>query len=79
MALHEYKCHKVVKAAMIVNIWMVSGGYKLKDEDGDEHFVTYHWFDKFEPEVGDYLVEYEDGYQSRSPAGPFEAGYTKVN
>ena len=79
MALHRYLCHKVVKAAKIVNTWMIPEGYVLKDEDGQEHQVTDHWFSKFEPEIGDYLVEYEDGYQSRSPAGPFEAGYTKVN
>ena len=30
------------------------------------------------PDVGDYYVQYEDGYQSWSPAAAFEAGYTRL-
>ena len=30
------------------------------------------------PKVGDYYVEYEDGYRSWSPAEAFEAGYTRA-
>jgi hypothetical protein len=31
------------------------------------------------PSVGDYFVQYDDGYVSWSPADQFEAGYVKVS
>jgi hypothetical protein len=30
------------------------------------------------PQVGDYLVEYDDGYVSWSPAKAFEDGYSRI-
>lgn len=30
------------------------------------------------PKVGDYFVQYDDGYKSWSPAQAFEEGYTRV-
>lgn len=37
------------------------------------------FFARGEPAIGDYLVKYEDGYLSWSPAKAFEDGYTKIN
>lgn len=35
-------------------------------------------FSRYKPAPGDYLVVYEDGYRSFSPAKAFEEGYTKI-
>lgn len=82
--LPEWTCHKVVRAAKIVD----------HDTSGEEHFLTVQWSDgdqevktqrchvdaaifaRARPALGDYLVVYEDGYVSWSPAKVFEDGYT---
>ena len=33
---------------------------------------------KHDPRAGGYFVVYEDGYESWSPAGVFEAGYSLI-
>lgn len=33
---------------------------------------------KHNPQAGGYIVYYEDGYQSWSPADAFESGYTRI-
>ena len=49
------------------------------EEDGFGPFrVGYSYMQKHKPQVGGYYVVYEDGYESYSPAGAFEAGYTLV-
>ncbi|HYE92651.1 MAG TPA: hypothetical protein VEA38_16595 [Terriglobales bacterium] len=40
--------------------------------------VSAAYMAKHDPQVGGYYVRYEDGYESWSPAGPFESGYTKL-
>lgn len=80
--LPEYKCHKKVRAAKIVAI-----------EHGDD-YVCFHFDvgsthpkriigtdllqNKPTPEVGWYLVQYDNGYFSFSPAKEFEEGYTPI-
>lgn len=73
-----YKSHKQVRAAKIESVrddWAEQGvhveGIGLV-RMGDE------WMARHKPVVGGYLVEYEDGYQSFSPAEAFESGYTRV-
>lgn len=53
-----------------------------KYQPGGKHYnetchkikVDFTWHDKHKPQVGGYFVLYPDGYQSYSPAEPFEAG-----
>lgn len=78
--MQTYQCHKRVQAAKIVAISVSQNGITLTYDDG--HGETIYNDDKriarYSPAVGDYLVEYEDGYQSFSPAKAFEDGYTLV-
>jgi hypothetical protein len=49
------------------------------EEEGYAPFrVDREYVHKHNPQVGGYYVVYEDGYQSFSPAQPFEAGNTLV-
>lgn len=80
----QYRCHKVVRAAKITAIGYVDAEGKttvnvvLGDIDG-LWITTIEWEEKHKPEPGGYLVEYEDGYRSYSPAKAFEEGYTKID
>jgi hypothetical protein len=47
-------------------------------EGGINRFVGAHFMIKHDPQVGGYFVEYEDGYESFSPAKAFEGGYTRL-
>ena len=48
--------------------------------DGEESLqVSDGYVTKHKPKVGGYLVRYEDGYLSWTPAEPFESGYTLVD
>lgn len=78
--MKTYQSHKQVKAAQITEVSPVdeSKHVKLVLDDG----VTFHadgpMYIRYMPVVGDYLVVYEDGYQSISPQKAFEDGYTPV-
>lgn len=83
--LPEYLCHKKVRAGKITELDTGAGGVNADlgvDVHAGEPDVVTHcdkaWFDKNTPEVGGYIVIYEDGYTSYSPAAPFEAGYSPV-
>jgi hypothetical protein len=83
--LPRYQCHKVVHAAKIVRIGRLEGemydsGLRLLvfEEPLGELLVTGEFVMKHNPRVGEYLVVYDDGYQSISPAHAFEAGYTRL-
>src|SRR6188508_1055995 len=75
-----YKSHKVVQAAKIESIETAEDG--IVDDDSFVSVGTrYGSFDLKKPhtgaiEIGGYIVVYEDGYSSYSPAKPFEEGYT---
>ena len=80
--LPRYKCHKEVWALKIDRI-----GYVLNDEEVTLHFadegyepyrVSLDWHKKHDPHAGGYLVIYDDGYRSFSPAKAFEEGYTRI-
>jgi hypothetical protein len=79
----EYRSHKIVRAAKIVNQELDKAGniIALEVDPGDG---AKEWFKATEPamtargELGGYAVIYDDGYKSVSPAKIFEDGYTKV-
>lgn len=83
--LKKYRCHKVVQAAEIAKVSDLdaeSGYHTLtfasEYGDGDTMPVTQEWVQKHAPVAGGYFVQYEDGYQSFSPARAFEDGYTEI-
>ena len=75
LGLPSYQCHKIVGASVIVGI------ARQASPDSDliqtEH-ANVHVDLKWAPQatVGGYLVQYDDGHISYSPAVPFEQGYT---
>jgi len=80
--LQKYKSHKTVLAGKIQGIRteeriarpvvtaLVVGGH--------EYLVPENFSARGTPEVGDYLVRYEGGYLSWSPAKAFEDGYMLI-
>jgi len=74
--LQEFKSHKRVHAARIRDIEYLDSATVLIFADGCGRIsVGASYLNKHEPEAGGYYVEYEDGYQSYSPADAFELGY----
>ena len=84
LALPTYRSIKIVKAAKITEIHKdgisrintlsldaLGQVFKLEVDDG--------WFYKHEPQVGGYLVVYEDGYCSYSPSVSFEKGHIRID
>ena len=87
----QYRCHKNVWALKIVGIepdavraeregrettggvWVTVAEPGFADFELSAGFVA-----KSRPQVGGYLVQYEDGYKSYSPAKAFEDGYTLI-
>ena len=93
--MKKYVSHKVVEAAMIKSFHIVNNtdedggnstprGWRLwlKGEE-DAIIVPPEFFARGGPDSGDsdlgYLVQYADGYQSWTPAEPFEDGYTLMD
>lgn len=74
-----YRCHKEVRAVKIERIDAFNEGATITpvgygrpfDVDGD--FMVRHKL-----QAGGYIVVYEDGYTSYSPAKAFEEGYTRI-
>lgn len=76
-----YRSHKVVQALRIEDIEpMGDGGATITPSDaGFEPFTMAREFMlRHHPVAGGYLVRYEDGYASFSPAKAFEEGYTLI-
>lgn len=63
-----YQCHKKVSAAKIERISTYGSDWLLHFGTGLFRQVSEEYFHKHNPKVGGYFVEYEDGYQSYSPA-----------
>lgn len=84
--LPEYVCHKRVRAAKIVDSKQVDsdGGFVLTLElpNGVTRLTHYYRPPGRQANAtsftGGYLVVYEDGYESWSPAKAFEEGYTRL-
>lgn len=91
MALAQWKCHKLVRAGVIIHISITgrpdgpSGHYYLLviDEHGRdvEMDVPSQVFNRSVPSRGDYLVIYsseqDEEHISWSPKTVFEAGYAR--
>ena len=84
--LQAWRSHKTVKAFKIGSIAPCFDGAVLTETatsgENEEQaqfpcqaFVGSAYLTKHDPQVGGYYVEYEDGYQSWSPAAAFEGGY----
>jgi hypothetical protein len=79
--LAEWKCHKVVQAAKILEVEPNGLELSLRLDAGPSPkglivSVDMPWWGKHAPKAGGYLVRYGDGYLSFSPAEAFESGYT---
>jgi len=76
--MHNYVCHKRVKATQLIeklpNEWRANNGQFYSDAE----VKTYHR-GEYSPLIGDYLVEYGDGYHSISPQRAFEEGYVRTD
>ena len=72
----EYRCHKIVRAfkvGAIEGCTIHPTEPSLPPYDATPEFIGRHPFN-----LPGYVVFYEDGYASFSPAGPFESGYALV-
>jgi len=81
--MKHYTCTKRVMAAKILGVDLTGESALLDLEDGSSHMMTREWYDKHSDRLlkslkGGYLVVYQDGYKSWSPAKAFEEGYTEV-
>lgn len=76
-----YRSHKKVWALKIKYITINDDGSAVitPEEHGYASFsVDAKYVEKHKPQEGGYYVQYEDGYQSWSPAKAFESGYTLI-
>lgn len=75
--MQQFKCHKTVNADKIATMTPLRGGMQrlIFGGAGGHQDVTDAWVVRHMPEVGGYVVIYDDGYMSYSPAVVFEAGY----
>lgn len=79
--LPQYKCHKVVRAGKISVIDTdIDKGLLIVSILGIKKPFEFpsHLLRLRSVEIGGYLVVYEDGYVSYSPAAAFEAGYSLI-
>jgi hypothetical protein len=92
--LATWKCHKIVKAGKITAFTVhhdliydrPSGSLAelvtlaVEDVNGVPCLVDVapFMFARGMPNLGDYIVIYEDGYKSWSPAQAFEEGYARI-
>ena len=78
----RYRCHKEVHALKIGEGLVVNsdGSTTLPILDDGFAPVTVEpgVVSRYVPMPGDYLVVYEDGYRSISPAKAFEDGYVRI-
>lgn len=77
-----YKSHKTVRALQITGVQqdpmdLASVNVKLGNRPEAVN-LTGGILARYTPRVGDYLVEYEDGYVSISPQKNFEDGYSLI-
>jgi hypothetical protein len=76
--LGRYQSIKKVCAGVITEV--VLAGCYVQDADGTAVLRPFlpNMTARFQPQVGDYWVVYDDGYQALSPAKAFEEGYVLV-
>lgn len=85
MTLQKYKSHKIVQAGRITRVHTIYKGVAMMEVvdfvevGGRQYDVPENFSARGAPIVGEsYLVRYDDGYVSWSPAKAFEAGYTLI-
>lgn len=77
--MRQYQCHKKVMAAQIKGVGDPKpDGVEVLLDDKSKVTLPRDMTQRHFPIVGDYLVEYEDGYRSISPKQAFEDGYTAI-
>lgn len=77
----QYQCHKKVWALKIKKVVVMPDGTGVitPEENGFSDFdVESSYIDKHCPVAGGYYVQYENGYESFSPADAFESGYSPI-
>lgn len=80
-----YRCHKEVHAQQIAAVVdraasITDPRFRVTLQDGSVHELPREMTARYEKlKPGDYIVAYEDGYESISPQAVFEAGYTKLD
>lgn len=77
--LAAYQCTKIVRAGVITEV--VPAGCFVQEANPDEAVLRIFqpsMTTRYQPQVGDYWVVYEDGYQAISPKAAFEGGYTRI-
>lgn len=84
--LADWKCHKIVKAGKITAMPQtreIQGQWHVMVEDVNGAPTTIEMppdaFNRGTPARGDYIVIYDDGYKSWSPAKAFEDGYERLS
>lgn len=70
----QYQSHKKVWALKIKGILSMTGMLIPEDDRYGSISLTAEYIQKHNPKEGGYYVVYEDGYESYSPAEPFEKG-----
>ena len=65
----------IVDAFRITQIHIKESSILIFLEDGNEKELDHSMFARYIPEIGDYLVTTEDGYQYLNPALVFENKY----
>lgn len=87
LRLPTYQSHKQVRGGKITGIERATlagtAGEGIRvlvfgEAGGQRHKVSDSWFEKHKPERGGYFVQYENGYESYSPAEAFELGNSRL-
>lgn len=80
--MRKWQSHKIVEAEPFDSFIPGRGddsgkpGQRALLESGEEILLPDNFGARGEPEEGDYVVRYEDGYISWSPKEAFESGYS---
>lgn len=77
--LPAWQCHKVVRASKIASITPLPHGGALVHLEHGAGEVDAGWLQRHKADVGGYVVVYDDGYTSFSPAASFESGYSLIS
>lgn len=78
--MKAYQSHKRVMAEKIISVAAkdADGAVRVQLNDGTILDLPSEMTVRYSPQIGDYLVQYEDGYRSISPQKAFEDGYTPI-
>lgn len=84
--MKKYRSHKIVEAGVVAAIEVDEDKTaRIAMTDGEVVVSSVGWFHRVcartdEDElIGGYYVRYADGFDSWSPDGPFEEGYSEHN